>query len=256
VYPDRPELQTNPAGPETGSVGRTKAPRKRCAGPRGHGTTPASAAGQLPQLLVKTGIDVETVEIDPVIENMARQQFGFSLDKGSVHITDGRLYLNQTTDTYNYVFIDAFNADQIAWHLVSKQALETVRSRLKTGGLLVINITSISPGRDISSLQATLAAVFGYVRVFDEDPETELTNIVFLASEKPVELEANNAALTMAGRANISRYLAGEIETFNDGIVLSDEYNPIAYFRESAQLQWRKEMRDFLGEEYYKLVFL
>lgn len=213
-------------------------------------------AGQLPMLLGKAGLNVETVEIDPVIDAMARKHFGFDHEKDSVHFVDGRSYLSQNASNYYYIFIDAFNSDQIAWHLLSREALATAQSRLKNYGLLAINITSIASGKDIASLQATLRAVFPYVRVFDENTGSELTSIIFLASTTPVHLSTDTAALTPAQIANINQYLAGELDDLHGGIILSDNFNPVGYQRQRAQLLWRKEMHDFLGKDYYDWVFL
>jgi predicted membrane-bound spermidine synthase len=213
-------------------------------------------AGQLPMQLKKTGLEVETVEIDPVIYTMARKHFGFDMGKESLNFIDGRLFLSQSKSTYDYIYIDAFNADQIAWHLLSSEALETTRSRLNNKGLLAINITSIASGKDIASLQKTLSAVFPYVRTFNENPNAELSNIVFLASDSPLELSTDMSTLKPAQIVNINQYLSGELHNLQGGIVLSDEYNPIGYQREQAQILWRKEMRDFLGEDYYDWAFL
>jgi spermidine synthase len=213
-------------------------------------------AGQLPMLLSKSGLEVETVEIDPVIDTMARKHFGFNAEKDSVHFIDGRLFISQNATAYDYIFIDAFNADQIAWHLLSTEALETTRSRLENHGLLAINITSIASGKDIASLQKTLSAVFPYVRTFNENPNSKLTNIVFLASDSPLELSTDMSTLKPAQIVNINQYLSGELHNLQDGIILSDEYNPIGHQREQAQILWRKEMRDFLGDDYYDWAFL
>lgn len=213
-------------------------------------------AGQLPILLEKTGLNVEVVEIDPVIDAVARKHFGFNFDKEKVYFEDGRLFLRKTTNSYDYIFIDAFNSDQIADHLLTQESLELTRSRLSKGGLLSINITSIVTGDDIASLQASLASTFPYVRTFDENPENELTSIIFLASSSPIHLHTRHSSLTTTQIININQYLTGELNEIHGGLVLSDDFNPVSHQRLRAQLLWRKEMRDFLGEDYYHWAFL
>ncbi len=205
-------------------------------------------AGQLPMLLKKSGLAVETVEIDPVIDVMARKHFGFNHSKDNVHFVDGRLYLSQTTSSYDYIIIDAFNADQIAWHLLSREALQIARLRLKEHGLLAINITSFTSGDDIASLQKTLKTVFPFVRIFAENPDAELTSIIFLASDSPVNLNDNFASLTPVQKFNINRYVKGELDEPDRRIVLSDNHKPVDYQHKKAQLQWRKAMHEFLIE--------
>jgi len=205
-------------------------------------------AGQLPILLKKSGLEVESVEIDPVVYAMAKKHFGFNHKKDNVHIIDGRLHLVQSTSSYDYIFIDAFNADQIAWHLVSREALQIARFRLSDHGLLAINLTSYASSDDIASLHKTLETVFPFVRVFGENPDAELTSIIFLASGAPVELNVDIGSLTSAQKVNISQYLKGELDAFRGGIILTDDYNPIDYQHKQAQLQWRKAMHEFLIE--------
>jgi spermidine synthase len=207
-------------------------------------------------LLEKNGIGVETVEIDPVIKTMARKHFGFNLDDKQIHITDGRLFLTQNTAQYDYIFIDAFNADQLAWHLLSKEAFLSAQSRLNNHGLLAINVTSFKNDNDVASIKTTLNSIFKNVRLFAENSNPELTNVIFLASNSAIEISTRHSALTPSQKVNISQYLAGEIKNLGKGTLLTDNYNPVAYQREQAQLKWRKEMRNFLGEEYYHWVYL
>ncbi|MGD9020449.1 MAG: fused MFS/spermidine synthase, partial [Lysobacterales bacterium] len=74
-------------------------------------------AGQLPMMLMENGIGVEAVEIDPVIAAMARKHFALDMPEEILHITDGRVFLEQTGHRYDYIYMDAFNADQVPWHL-------------------------------------------------------------------------------------------------------------------------------------------
>ncbi len=85
-------------------------------------------AGQLPMLLQRKGLDVDTVEIDPKVGALAARHFDFSLPPGQVHYMDGRLFLLRSKDFYEYIVIDAFSAEQIASHLLSMEALTEDKS--------------------------------------------------------------------------------------------------------------------------------
>lgn len=212
-------------------------------------------AGQLPVMLERNGVAVEAVEIDPVIDTMARRHFELDIGSDQVHFTDGRLFLETTENRYDYIFLDAYNADQVPWHLLSREALERARSRLQEGGLVVVNTVSLPRSDEVAAVNQTLKSVFPHVRVFNELLDANLSNIVFLASASPIELIPFANDLAEDDADNVMRYLAGEIHDLPAGLVLSDDYNPINHLHEAAQVQWRRDMRTFLGKDYYDWAF-
>jgi spermidine synthase len=212
-------------------------------------------AGQLPMLLMENSVEVEAVEIDPVIEVMARKHFAFDIRPQQLHITDGRLFLEQTPDRYDYIFMDAFNADQVPWHLLSAEALEIACSRLEDGGIVALNTVSLPGSDEVTAVNATLKSVFPYVRVFKSSQDRHLTNIVFLASDTPIRLVPFKQDLDNEQAHIVLQFLAGEIVDLTDGLVLNDDYNPINHLHETAQAQWREDMRALLGEDYYDWAF-
>ncbi len=64
---------------------------------------------------------------------------------GTIHIitNDGRLAAEQLKGSaYDLIILDAFNADAIPVHLVTREAIETYRVLLAPSGLITINITN------------------------------------------------------------------------------------------------------------------
>lgn len=212
-------------------------------------------AGQLPMMLMQNGVEVEAVEIDPVVESMGRKHFGLDMPADKVHFVDGRLFLEQTGNRYDYIFLDAFNADQVPWHILSREALEIAQSRLKAGGMVALNTVSLPGSDEISAVYQTLASVFSDVRVFNQNTDPGLSNIVFLASDAPIRLVPFAHDLEPEQAENALAYLGGEIHNLGGGLVLNDDYNPINHLHESAQAQWRRDMRAFMGREYYDWAF-
>jgi spermidine synthase len=217
-------------------------------------------AGELPMLLTQSGLSVDVVEIDPVVKEMAEKYFAFELPKDQVYITDGRYFLSQTENNYDFIMLDAFNSDQVAWHLLSIEALQTAKGCLSEYGLLAINFTSVLGSEDVASLQATLKKVFPYVRLFNQDDKSGLTSLVFTASGHPIQLSADstqlaNQQLSDEQRVVIDAFIAGELGDLGGTAILSDDYNPISYQRRQVQMQWRREMRDYLGDDQATLLF-
>ena len=206
-------------------------------------------AGQLPMLLQRNGLHVDIVEIDPKVGEMAAKHFGFNLPADQIHYMDGRLYFLHHNDTYEFIVIDAFSAEQIAAHLLSVEALAEAKTHLTETGLLAINVTSVKTGKDIAALQHTLQTLFPHVRSFTPDNGAELTSIVFVASRAPIHLSATDAALGASQLADIELFILGELPDLQSTVLLTDDFNPISYYRKRVQLLWRKEMIGYLGRE-------
>ena len=213
-------------------------------------------AGQLPMLMQQQGLEVEAVEIDPKVGEMAARYFDFDLPPERVHYMDGRVFLLRSNRHYEYIVIDAFSAEQIAWHLVSVEALAETRARLTDSGIVAINVTSVASGKDIAALQHTLQAAFAHVRTFSLDRGDELTSIVFLASPSPIRLSTQDSSLSGTRLAHVERFISGELPDLHSDMLLSDDFNPVSYQRKHIQVLWREAMIDYLGEDNLNWLML
>ena len=214
-----------------------------------------AGAGELPMLLARAGIDVDVVDINEKIFLVAKKYFGFDLSEDQIFVDDGRQFFLRTKKIYDFIVLDAFNSDLVAWHLLSKEALATAKSRLLDEGLLAINITSMLGGEDIASVQATLKTVFPYVRLFQEDLDEGLISFVFTASSQPIIISIEDAKLSQTQEITTKEFISAEQGDLGGSIILSDNYNPVSYQRRHIQLEWRKEMRDYLGKEQSLLLY-
>ena len=86
--------------------------------------------------------DINVVEIDPEISQVAAQFFNFRVDdKLKVHIDDGRMFIREQLrlnpiPKYDIIILDAFNGDYIPFHLMTKEFLEEVKGILADVQLL------------------------------------------------------------------------------------------------------------------------
>ncbi|HSI73758.1 MAG TPA: fused MFS/spermidine synthase [Fimbriimonas sp.] len=87
-------------------------------------------------------------EIDPLVEKVARDRNLFTcLAKAqapqAVVIGDARLSLAGEPDgKFDILLMDAFSSDSVPAHLLTMEAFELYRSKLKPGGLLAVHITN------------------------------------------------------------------------------------------------------------------
>lgn len=187
-------------------------------------------AGSLPRILGRKKIKVDTVEIDPVIGDVAKRFFGFN--EGKLYIEDSRYYIANTLNTYDHIFLDAFGSEMLPYHLFSIESFMEMKKILKKGGILTINFHDFKDTEKAISTQSilkTLRKVFSNVLVFDLQPWYGgiYRNIAFIASME--ELIPKNQIVKIEVPAGMPELRVPKPIDINikKGVVLSDGYNPI-----------------------------
>ena len=100
-------------------------------------------------------------EIDPAVVKMAENPKYFSYMKNcsytsDVRVGDARIKFNKIPlASQDYIIVDAFSSDSIPAHLLTVEALELYRSRLKPNGLIFFHTSNRV--LDVSSVVANLA---------------------------------------------------------------------------------------------------
>lgn len=221
-------------------------PRLRAGGPsRPKGLLIGLGAGQLVAMLDSAGVQLAVVEIDPRVEQLARSHFGLEHPRAQIHIEDGRAFVERDREAYDIVFMDAFLGEDVPGHLYTREALQAVHRRLAPGGLLAMNYTTITGGRDAGALARTLREVFPHVHAFTDGTEGgELASMVLVASDRELGFDASRAA----GSSGAELFLSHEIELPSAGSgVLTDDHNPINTHRLGANRAWRRIMANYIG---------
>ncbi|MFZ9888270.1 MAG: spermidine synthase [Myxococcota bacterium] len=86
---------------------------------------------------------VESVEIDPVVVDVAQSHFGLVVDRRTpVHVTDAAAFLLSTRKSFDLIFLDAYEGEQIPAHLCTRPFFEAVRARLTPRGVVVMNLAT------------------------------------------------------------------------------------------------------------------
>jgi len=119
-------------------------------------------------------VKVESVEIDPVVLQVARQWFGFrESDRQKVHLADGRMYLRRGRDRHDLIVLDAYvqgrYGSSLPQHLATKEFFEIVRDHLTTNGVVAYNVIgSLGALRAdlLGAMYRTLNSVFPQVYLF------------------------------------------------------------------------------------------
>lgn len=126
-------------------------------------------SGSLPSYLRAYYPDaaIDIVELDPAVVDVAKSFFSFSEGPGTrITIEDGRTYLKKSRKRYDIIFLDAYVADTIPFHLTTQEFLSLARSRLRPGGIVVSNIWAPALNRFYDAEAKTYQAVFSEVYFF------------------------------------------------------------------------------------------
>jgi len=172
---------------------------------------------------------------------------------GRAVIQDGRRYLARHDEPVDFIVLDAYNSDAIPFHLITREFFELVRSRLTGDGILAINYIGRPAGDFVTdSLFRTLGAVFGPDRLIcyrTGDDESSVQVMLVLAFRRPLTLLPLWREGDSAGGADRLSYELSRRKVPTDrpeGIVITDDLNPIDLSRAATALQWRRQTLELL----------
>lgn len=179
----------------------------------------------LPKLLAEKYEDaqIDVVEIDPKLDEIAQQYFGYIAEK-RVRIIheDGRTFLNRNREQYDLVLMDAFSAMVPPFQLTTREAVQEVERALAPKGLAAVNLIAAPKGERARFGAAELATYgerFSEVALGPVNPgvPTELEqNLILVAGQS---IEAVRAAAQAVGAEPARRPLTG--------LVLTDDFAPV-----------------------------
>jgi spermidine synthase len=189
-------------------------------------------------------VNVETVEIDPKVVEVAKDYFHFrESEKQKVHAEDGRVFLRRSTNRYDVIILDAYvggrYGSSIPQHLATKEFFELVRNHLTTNGVVAYNV--IGTLNDwhadiVGAIYRTLKAVFPQVYLF---PANSSQNIVLIATRAGYRTDIYNlrqrAGVLLQGRRVTLPLFRTRLEAFRlqpppsaaRSPILTDDYAPV-----------------------------
>jgi len=189
-------------------------------------------------------VTVETVEIDPMVLEVAEKFFYFKKSpKQVVHLSDGRVFLRRTDKKYSVLLMDAYVQNRyggaVPYHLATKEFFTLADEHLTTNGVLCYNVIGTMQAAKadlVGGIYKTLKAVFPQVYSF---PSKQSYNVVLLATKSPQRVDFN----TLNQRAaSLIHYKRITLPTFRDRLyafrsdppanqhlckVLTDDFAPV-----------------------------
>ncbi len=195
---------------------------------------------------------IDSVEIDPVVTELAHRDFGLKASDTNVVHMDGRRYLRTTDELYDIIVVDAFGSSSVPFHLVSREAFALMAARLRPGGVLALNVESIG-WRDVlvRSLAATLKQEFSEVLALPiAEPPNTLGNLVLLAANRTLELveELPPTRDRFSNAYPKNHAWDNRFEPDLSGVpVLTDDLNPVDIWSERINLAARENLHAYFA---------
>lgn len=192
----------------------------------GGGTTSRYLARHIPD------VDFDLVEVDPGIVACAETYFGVERsDRYRIHVADGRVFLRRAGDTkYDVIYVDAFRAGYIPFHLLTREFYRLLRDRLTIRGAVLFNLHN---GNDLflRSLR-TVADSFDNFDVYSLGRTSVVVG--YFGRKKPWDTLRNTArwAQQHYGFSNplphvISTYETVDPSRYNRQAALTDDFAPV-----------------------------
>jgi spermidine synthase len=194
----------------------------------GGGTVPAALQELCPDA------DIDVVELDAAVDSVARTYFDFKPgSKTRVSISDGRIFVKRMAakqPNYDLVLLDAFEADYIPEHMLTREFLQEVKADMAPDGVIAANTFSNSALYDHESV--TYRAVFGPFfnlkqanRIILGRRDGIRSDDLAAARNRAAELESKFAMRGVSSPSLVA-LLDADIDWNPGARILTDQYSP------------------------------
>jgi spermidine synthase len=129
------------------------------------------------------------VDIDEVVIRVALRFFQGPKDARTKYVAnDGRRYVEETEESFDLVFLDAYADDQIPARMETVEFVRALKARLAAGGVVAVNVIGALRGRESRYLRQvwrTYQEVFSHVALVPTTPfGWEHQNLLLIASDR------------------------------------------------------------------------
>jgi spermidine synthase len=198
------------------------------------------------------GLNVDAVELDRRVPEVARRYFGLS-DKVNTIVDDARHYLEQTQKKYDVIVFDAYRGEFPPPHVFSLESLTRAKSLLKKDGLIVVNYNGFlegDPGRAARSIYKTLVAAGLEVRILPTPGAEATRSVVLVASRHEQDFHTLRMTLSKDGQKvdiETSFYDPQKLD-LNNAVILTDDKPILELLNIPGGKVWRKTYTEMTKE--------
>jgi spermidine synthase len=153
-------------------------------------------SGSVPKRILSDfpGVQVDSVELDPVVVDVAKRYFELrDHPRHRIFVQDGRQYIRRADTSYDLIVMDAYFAEGVPFHLVTREFFQQTKTRLAPGGIVAANIVGFLAGpnsRLFKAIYKTYATEFAGLYLFPvnfqyDKEEAGVRTIILIAGAKP-----------------------------------------------------------------------
>jgi len=184
-------------------------------------------------------VHVDVTEIDPDVIGTAMKYFAVSPNpRLTIFNEDGRVYLSETSKTYDIIILDAYAKTYVPFQLLTQQFIKLVASHLNRNGIVISNLIGSLDGPPSNLVRAeyrTATDVFNNSGVFVTSYTPLIVQnllLVFTPSNTPLaasvaRLNASNSATGVSPKGGYAQYLYQGSIRVDDVPILTDGYAPV-----------------------------
>lgn len=214
-----------------------------------HALLIGQGAGHMAMTLKEYGIATDTLEIDPAVAEAASKFFGF-VPTGKTIIGDARYEIRKLKGPYDLIILDVFTGGSEPTHLLTVESLAQLHDLLSDRGILALNFVSfldegLNPA--LTSVARTLSQVFPHQRVFISDPDRDFNDFIFLATNHPINLEAETLP---RAHHNWLKQRSLDIDSLQ-GTILTDNLSQLELLQTRKSEYYRRIIVDSLGTNHF-----
>jgi spermidine synthase len=202
--------------------------------------------GTIASELQKLNMNVDIVDIDQRMFQVAEEFFYFKNYSCNYFVNDARFFINKATKKYDLIILDVLNGESQPVNLFTQQGFQKMKQILKKDGIIITEFQEETKGnlKAYKSLCNTLIAskYNVYSNMFDGQDD-----IIILASPNKIDsqnLKIENFTENTKNLEWLNLFFeAGlkEIKTnFDDGIILDDKIPILDKLLEKTKHNWRK----------------
>jgi predicted membrane-bound spermidine synthase len=211
--------------------------------------------GPMANILNNLGFNVDALELDQRIAEIARQYFGLS-GKVNVVVDDARHYLEANEKKYDVILFDVYRGESPPPHVFTLESLTKTKSLLKDDGLIIVNFNGFldgKEGRPARSIYKTLRALGLETRILPTAGSEGSRNILFVASIKKQDFIRGRLPLELYGKQLDIETLFQNAAKLNldDAVALTDDKPILELLNIPADNAWRKGYTE-MTKRFYK----
>lgn len=220
--------------------------------------------GSIAHNLILLGFDVDIIELDNRVPEIAESWFGFNAKTANLVIDDARHYMYNTDKKYDLVIMDMVNGEVQPSHVFTKEGLLEMKSVLKSDALVIVNFQgrieneNLVASRAARSVFKTFESV-GYKMFIGKQlaqKEQTLSDDLLLYGT-PSDLNLKKALQKPLRYNQLFSYLqfsASEYEPelnfpLEDAVVMTDDKQNMEMLNGKTILSWRNNKIKFMVEE-------